>query len=466
MTYPPLLVAPILTRLCFLSFVILASLWSYPAGADDNQVMATQGSATGTIAACRPGDPKRETALRTLSELSERIESLNPSSSPARELADLKALLGSPCFELAEPWPGWRESDPVFAYTLQVFWTNGGEAWFRHFLDLQLEEDVYIWSRPTLRKALGSDTHPEHPLASLLCPLTSSTCGNKTQGWEQRAQAALGAFAESKSLDTLRQNPDLALRASADGCESLAKELPELDRWTFFSRCLQAAAPAQSALPLARWKAPDEGWWVVRGRRGHYSFCDGVSAYHLPTGAAVSVAKCGQLILPRPAQTEPPHEFVAKVGHVPTGMLREAMWMALLASEVQEDVVLSSTGVPLPPDVPPVRKRIVAGDGLGWSGRGGSHLTTLDWSWSAEEVGPVFHRGTLTWPEDLNHAGYQHAVTLLQVAEASFSSGCLGLKLPEWVFGELTQAGPSPFSTEVVLEALNKAGCAESHSAP
>jgi hypothetical protein len=251
-----------------------------------------------------------------------------------------------------------------------------------------------------------------------------------------------------------------------DGCVALAAEQPEQDRWTSLVGCLQEAEPTQDALPLGRMSAPEEGWWVVRGRRGHYAFCDEVRAYHLPTGSVFGVASCGQLALLRDgsvdgAETDAGRVVTTQVGRVPLGLLREAVWMALLAPDVQEDVVLSSAGIALPPDTSPVRRRGPRSLGLGFSGQMASHLTTLDWSWSPADGGAARHSGELSWPEDLNRAAYDHAVRLLQVAEASFSSGCRGTALPDWIVRELARAGPVGVSHAVLRKLTDTVACSD-----
>ena len=128
--------------------------------------------------------------------------------------------------------------------------------------------------------------------------------------------------------------------------------------------------------------------------------------------------------------------------------------------------MLFSSGVALPSNVPPVRRRASTGAGLGASGHWSSNQTVLDWSWLAEGSGVRSHRGTLTWPADHNRAGYDHAVKLLQVAEASISLDCSGETLPAWVLRELLQAGPVPLSRNAVQGLFEPEGCEESGSNP
>ena len=105
--------------------------------------------------------------------------------------------------------------------------------------------------------------------------------------------------------------------------------------------------------------------------------------------------------------------------------------MSFLAPEVQEGVVLSSTGTALPPEITPVRR---SGQGMGFGAfgsSGSSAQTQLVWTWSRNQS--PHHSGELTWPEDYNRGGYDHAVKLLQTAEASFVESCPRAALPRWL---------------------------------
>lgn len=56
-------------------------------------------------------------------------------------------------------------------------------------------------------------------------------------------------------------------------------------------------APKFESFPAGRFRSPKKGWLVVVGRRGHYHFCDTLSAYDLGTGAAYVARSCSQLKL-------------------------------------------------------------------------------------------------------------------------------------------------------------------------
>ncbi len=115
------------------------------------------------------------------------------------------------------------------------------------------------------------------------------------------------------------------------------------------------------ALPLGRFRAPDRGWLVIRGRRGHYEFCDELRAYDVETGAAYVAKSCSGLHL-RPGgsvdfeATNASRKAAVEAGRVDVANLREAVWMILLAPQAQEGYLsadyfsLPKGMVPTPPD--------------------------------------------------------------------------------------------------------------------
>ena len=386
---------------------------------------------------CLPNEKDFVTAQRELQEIGARIESLAQGRSPRAEFEALKTLLKGPCFELAPHWPQPGDAEPQTAIALQEFWRSGGERWFAQFLALHGEAPLYSWTAPTLRKSFGSDLDREHPLASLLCPLGAPECGLETRAWERRARAYLDEFSV-RQVDghTTEKRVDTG-RYARVRCRDVAVKEPRLERWSSWMHCLQQAEATQAALPLGHMKAPDSGWWLIKGRRGHYSFCDEIRAYHLQTGAAYVVSSCGQLValMGGPGDesgSDKVGTVKTRVGRLSLDVLREAAWMAFLAPEVQDAVVLSGTSTELPPEVTPAR---LSGQGRGFGSasqrRGSSAQTRLNWSWSKNQQ--PSHSGGLLWPEDYDRAAYNHAVELLKTAEASFAGSCAPEPLPRWL---------------------------------
>ncbi len=388
------------------------------------------------IRACRPGEPAFVAARRELQEIGDRVEALAPGDNPKAAFEALKTLLTGPCFRLAPHWPRWSDVEPETASALQNFWEAGGEPWFAQFLGLHASPPVYSWTVPTLRKSFGSDKDQAHPLAPLLCPLGGTECGRETRGWELRAESAFEGFSYRKSSEDVTRTAAESSRRGRNHCRDLAVEKPRLDRWSVWMKCLQDTEARQDALPLGHMRAPDSGWWVLEGRRGHHSFCDEIRAYHLETGTAFVVSSCSRLVLRNDGSvdgrgTDALRKAQTRVGQLSLDSLREAAWMTFLAPEVQAGVVLSGTGTALPPEVTPVQR---SGQGMGFgafSGSGSSAQTRVNWSWSRSQSHR--HCGDLTWPEEYDRAGYDHAVKLLQIAEASFVESCPRAALPSWL---------------------------------
>jgi len=399
----------------------------------------TSGSASPeakVIGACRPGDADFVVARRELEAIGDRVEALAPDDDPKTEFEALKKLLAGPCFGLAPQWPRLRDAEPETAFALQSFWEAGGASWFAQFLGLHGPPPVYSWTVPTLRKSFGSDSDSDHPLAPLLCPLALAECGRETRDWELRARSAFEGFPNRDSYQDLTRKGAESSRHGRDHCRDLAVEKPQLERWSVWIRCLQETEARQDVLPLGKMRAPDSGWWILEGRRGHHFFCDEVRAYHLETGTAFVVSSCSRLVLRNDGTvdgrgTDTLREVETRVGQLPLDLLREAAWMAFLAPEVQEGVVLSGTETALPPEITPARR---SGQGMASGASGGtrsSAQTRLNWAWSRSPGHS--HSGNLLWPEDYDRAGYAHAVKLLQTAEASFVESCPRAALPKWV---------------------------------
>ena len=102
------------------------------------------------------------------------------------------------------------------------------------------------------------------------------------QGWAQRYQvqgAPVGFFALPAS--------------ECDGTFPRDDAPSSFEAWV---ACVATRTPRTAhyavGLPL---RAPDRGWLIVRGRRGHYQFSDEVRAYDLATGAAYVTRREGVL---------------------------------------------------------------------------------------------------------------------------------------------------------------------------
>jgi hypothetical protein len=110
-----------------------------------------------------------------------------------------------------------------------------------------------------------------------------------------------------------------------------------------------------------------------------------------------------------------------EAGRLSAENLREAVWMALFADEVDNDVRLSAEMFEVPRELA-VRGTRTGFGSVGGSWSGSSAQTRLAWTYLAG--GRVVKSGSLTYPQDYNDAAMEYALELLLIAEASFEPGC------------------------------------------
>jgi hypothetical protein len=172
----------------------------------------------------------------------------------------------------------------------------------------------------------------------------------------------------------------------------------------------------------------------VRGRRGHYAFCDQLDAYHLGTGAAYRSSSCSQLAL-KPGGTvdgvgtDAARRSEVMAGRMDPTRLRELTWMLLLAPEVRADVQVEALRVPVPKDfrIEWTRTNRVGGVMGGVYG-GSTAQTRLGWRWFPPG-GAEPWSGTWTYPWSWN-VGEDFVNELLEAAEATFQEGCPARPVP------------------------------------
>lgn len=382
---------------------------------------------------CRTQGTSEATRSRdALEALDERIRALKSDDDLHQAVTGLRSLLASRCFRLAAE----QGESPEFEHplSLQTWWDTGGKAWLISYIDRprlgrvdDLREHVVLPPGP--RKVLALDTAPGHALAPLLCRLADENCGRETLGWAERARDAFSAAAVQDRVRAEDAFP-VNSQALAARCETEVRGAgtPEYSNWM---ECLAEHRVPGWALPLGHFRAPERGWLLIRGRRGHYDFCDELGVYDIETGSAYVAKSCSGLHL-RPGgsvnfeATNAARKAAVEVGRVDVANLREAVWMILLAPHAQE-VSLSADYFPLPKGMVPTPPESDGGRrvfGMSWN----SGQTQLSWSWMTAD-GQVLASGTLTWPSS-HSAPEAHAVDLLRIAELGLSSGCPPAKLP------------------------------------
>jgi len=265
--------------------------------------------------------------------------------------------------------------------------------------------------------------------------LEDDECAESVYGWQSRASR----YYELWKKGTGEPEEDCLERASKG---------PARQAYATWRDCANEQAGTHTTLPLGGLGTVDEGWLVVRGRRGHYSFCDGIAAYDLETGSAYRIESCSGLALTDGGgvdhrQTDARRKVKVTAGTIPVALLREAAWATFTAPFVDNDIVHEATfGRPVPDGMVIGRESSTSYSGLGFSMSFSSAHTTLDWQW-VEGVDAVPLTGDMSWPSDLNDAAGDHAVRLLQIAEDALEPGCAKAKLPGWLADGLELGGVS-----------------------
>ena len=370
------------------------------------------------IKPCAASTPELAAADAELTRIAKEIEALAPDADPKKTAAALTAILATPCFKLAD-----GDADPLefdSALSLRTWWDDGGQGWIHHYLELAPGTHpegraTYSFLAPSPRKTLTRESAKGSPLAPILCPVADATCGHAARGWLERARQAYQAHA-------LKQRGPARHEDARTLCAEKALADAPRNRYGRWRECLKETAERYDALPLGRFRVPTEGWLVVRGRRGHYHFCDEIRAYDLATGAAFVRGTCSGLAL-RPdgsvdgKKTDAKRVERSEVGRLPLENLREAALLTLLSPHVQTGVIYGGYGWALPPEIAP-ETAVAFMSGIGLSGSWSTAQTTLTWTWVLS--GRAVASGTLTYPHDANHAASDHAVKLLQIAEAAY----------------------------------------------
>jgi len=393
------------------------------------------------VTRCAATSDAHRQASDRFERLDQAIERLKPTDVVAMAVGELHALLKTECYLAAAETE--RIPRPDTALSLKQWWSDaGGREWLASFLELpelgivgQLKPHIVV--PPDVRGTLNLESHSNHPLQRFLCPLTESSCGANTKGWRLRAEAyfeAHRALDQNSGRPTFDDRPPSGEPAISRACFETASERPPSEKYQAWRDCIEENRPKRVTLPLGEFRAPSEGWLVISGRRGHYTFCDSTRAYDLTTGAAFVDDSCSGLVLnadgsvDRDATNKGREEKVA-VGHVSAQNLQEAVWMMLFRGEAAE-LQIEAAYFPLPPGLVP---QFTAHDDrstadMGMSFGGSTAQTILAWQWIPTKGTPI--AGELTWPNSFD-AAEDHAVSLLNVAESGFVEGCAQQRPPE-----------------------------------
>lgn len=350
------------------------------------------------------------------------VRALPPDTSPAAAAGERIANLhGSPCYRPGTLLKGvdTREIKAASAWSLKQWWQGGGRDMFDDCLDHA--NAVHI--APTLPPMLAAETLPAgDPMLAVVCPTWGTTCDPIAQG------AALDIGREADRVG-LRESGRHSPESGGETCAQTALKEGMDTRLATFAACVSRHLPRRTPVPEARYRSP-KGWLVLRGRRGHYGFCDEVRAYDLDTGAAYVASRCGGLVLRGGGSvdqdaTRGSGAVQTQVGTLSVDALRKVA-LALWLKERLNDDVHRYAKFDLPVGVPlPAPGRLFGtGYGYGWAHSG---QTTIRFEIS--DGGRALLAGDFVWP-DSGHIGDQVVDDLVVSAETTLREGCPPAALP------------------------------------
>ncbi len=353
------------------------------------------------------------------------IEKLQP-----RSVVDLKEVWRNPCvahFVRFFPLP-MGLSPPE----LKQLWANG----LRDCLEASVGGFEGLGRRsfavpPEPRPSL--DDEERLALGRWLCQHGEPEC-DRSLSYRRRAEASFARSAQNSRdvVQTLER-----LSSERDPCAHARDEFadPKPTMFEAWVSCTIRGAPRVGRYARVRLRGPERGWLVLRGRRGHYSFADGLYAYDLATGAAYVVQSESGLVFDSTggvdfSKTDARRRVKAFAGSVVRDQARELAFVPVTASavkpvrmepyaaDVPKHIDLELSSVPsarLLTARPPPRSQL-------------SGQTRI--AFSLWDGGTVLASGHFAWAASSDRALDRHAEELTKVLEAGFAPGCVPARTP------------------------------------
>jgi hypothetical protein len=232
--------------------------------------------------------------------------------------------------------------------------------------------------------------------------------------------------------------------------KEVARAPPGATTFEAWAVCAAALAPQAWKYADVRFRAPDRGWLVLRGRRGHYSGADEIRAYDLATGAAYVARQQWGLSVPPSVPRDRP-ELIT--GRLAPDQVRELAFVLLTKGAILR-VRRNGTLMAVPEDIALKLSALPRAD-LGSGPRfsiSSSDQTTLDFAYIVD--GSVVRQGHFTWPSS-DDAREAHIDDLVRVVEAGLIPGCAPAKLPARLGGEAWHPVINDYTKEL-MEKVNK----------
>lgn len=374
---------------------------------------------------CGRDDPRRQELEDLLVAFGDRVRALADDADMAPVHRAWQRLLSHPCLHSMRPIgriPSFRRAPAARE------WLERGGYAFLAFAASPLPDGLgdvadSVGVPPDERGVLFLETLGDLPRGQrappreVLCSISDRACGTQTQGWLRRAEQFFRDRALAREAERERYaGPDHPSRRDRiEACRTQAMAVAADRRWPEWLRCLDRLSDREAAVPLGRFRAPDRGWLVIQGVRGHHQVCYGAAAYDLANGSAYAVDRCND----RPDSTVVER---ARMGTIPVDNLREAALAIALMNQVQYLRVRGTSfdpvrevfapwrdsPPPMPEAEPPVTIRTSAD-------------TVLSWDW-IDPSGRTIASGRFHW-----HGGGHgdaYAAWLLDLAERGITEGC------------------------------------------
>jgi hypothetical protein len=370
---------------------------------------------------------QQQTAQDETEEIAKLARRLPRDASAADAVTErIGALFASPCYNrgnLARSLDT-AKLKAARAWSVAKWWESGGQV----FLKDALQHANAIHFAPSIPRMIAQELLPAGgPLGAILCPTFAAECDPVARGAALDLGRELVRVSLLHALPRGTSAPD-ENPSSPEGCAQALRKEPPDQRLLRYAACVDQLVPRRAALPEARYRSP-KGWLVLRGRRGHYSFCDEARAYDLETGTAYIASRCGGLVLSsggavNQGATRDTGAMKSQVGTLSVDALRRLALMLWVESEVDDDA-REYAKFPVPTGVPmPEPER-----GFGFGKRGWSHSGQTSIQFELSDGKSTLLAGKFVWP-DSSDAGNQVIDDLVVSAETTFREGCPKVALP------------------------------------
>ncbi len=342
---------------------------------------------------------------------------------PTVTLAELQILLAKPCLRqaaLAVPLPATTTRAALALIDQRGFFASLAllpeYTWRERRAHITLPPEIPPALTEPVRKRLErwicSDAQAKSEEACLQGAAYQEQITASAVELEQRGMQLL-------QVQTVAAGLYILPAATCDGSAGYDQPLSTFQAWL---TCVAIRAPrALHYAPDVTLRAPERGWVLLRGRRGHYQYTDELHAYDLGTGAAYVARRHGILFGAPDAQIR----VESRVGRVPVDALRQLAF-ALISrpaiAELRRVPYFARLPDPFLPSVPDAPRADIPVDLRRAPRNGQTGIETVYFDGDTREL------GELTTPMATDLDGV--LLALLGAMEQNFAAGCAPARLP------------------------------------